>query len=383
MELKNNPFSDLPAALVEDILNRTTEVGDVMLTQFKSEKDQHEKRRADLVSGGLLRHDASLAYPPHPTTCATDGSYAIERLLSVDLAAAAAVAVEGLTPPSEKRHWDDPKHITFIEAEQHCAETATILRAVMVGRELQLATRAPHDLVMLDMTLTLPLIYFNQALSQAPANPHLKCSREFIDNAIPFLEAYAEVLSSPRSDKTYIGLPKYSSRREVADRMKWSASQDDRSLLTLLLQAGELTTPVEIETPERPWHLGISGLPDTSSNRAKELVGEIVNKLDCIKVMHYKPHSWLPALRIESSPGALDNTHRVATICLGLKFQCASAGMLEPYPLYLADRTVKALARSVPAFRQVATQRIATEYEGDVGEVYFAMHGYRTDTGGK
>ena len=55
--------------------------------------------------------------------------------------------------------------------------------------------------------------------------------------------------------------------------------------------------------------------------------------------------------------------------------------MLEPYPIYLADRTVKALARAIPAFRQVTTQQISKRYEGDIGEVFFAMHGYRSETG--
>jgi hypothetical protein len=55
--------------------------------------------------------------------------------------------------------------------------------------------------------------------------------------------------------------------------------------------------------------------------------------------------------------------------------------MLEPYPIYLADRTVKALARAMPAFRQVTTQRISEQYRGDIGEVFFAMHGYRSDSG--
>jgi hypothetical protein len=57
--------------------------------------------------------------------------------------------------------------------------------------------------------------------------------------------------------------------------------------------------------------------------------------------------------------------------------------MLEPYPNYLADRTVKALARALPAFRQVTTQRIAQDFDGDIGEVFFAMHGYRSDSGRK
>ena len=56
--------------------------------------------------------------------------------------------------------------------------------------------------------------------------------------------------------------------------------------------------------------------------------------------------------------------------------------MLEPYPIYLADRTVKALARAIPTFRQVATQRISELYDGEIGDVFFAMHGYRTESGG-
>jgi hypothetical protein len=47
----------------------------------------------------------------------------------------------------------------------------------------------------------------------------------------------------------------------------------------------------------------------------------------------------------------------------------------------MADRMVKSLARSVPTFRQVATQHIAESYDGDIGEVFFGMHGYRTESG--
>jgi hypothetical protein len=75
------------------------------------------------------------------------------------------------------------------------------------------------------------------------------------------------------------------------------------------------------------------------------------------------------------------NRHRLATVVQGLKHQCATASMLEPYPIYLADRTVKALARAVPAFRQITTQRVSEHYDGDIGEVFFAMHGFRSDTG--
>src|SRR5206468_8700903 len=135
-------------------------VAERLLRSFSQIRDDRESLRKQLVASGLVISESSLGYPPLPTTCAADGSYAIERLLTADLAAAAAVCVEGLTPPSEKRHWDQPRHTTFVVPEVHHGDTATILRAVMLGNELLLATRAPHDVVMIDGTFTLPVIYF-------------------------------------------------------------------------------------------------------------------------------------------------------------------------------------------------------------------------------
>lgn len=379
---ETKPFADLPAGLVEEVLNQTAGVGDLLLTSFRELKATRTERRQELTSSSLVRHESSLGYPPLPTTCAADGSYAVERMLSADLAAAAAVAVEGLTPPSEKRHWDEPRHSTFIAAESHSAETATVLRAVMLGRELLLARKAPHDLVMLDMTFTLPIIYFNQALNQAPRSQDLRCAQEFLVNCCEYLQAYRDILKAERSDRNYIGLPKYSTRRELGEQLRWPGYQDDRSFLTHLLDPGEFTVPSVIEKPDQPWHFNLGQLPAGLQARARNLADEIVESLERLRVFHYKPHPWLPALRVELGFSAASNDHRLAAVVQGLKHQCAAAGMLEPYPVWLADRTVKALARAIPTFRQVATQRISEQYAGDISDVFFAMHGYRTESGG-
>jgi hypothetical protein len=371
------PFAELPAALVEEVLDQTSRAGSVLLDTFQRVKSARATFREALARRHMVISEASLGYPPLPTTCGADGSYAIERLLTVDLAAAAAVAVEGLTPPSEKRHWEHPHHLTFVMPEVHHAETATVLRAVMLGKELLLAGGAPHDLVMLDMTLTLPIIYFNQALSKAPDVPSLQCAQEFLAQCCDYLTSYLTILRSQRSDKNFVGLPKYSTRREVGKAVDWPGEHDDRGLLTLLLQPGELTKPIPLEQPEYDWHLNTGPL----DANGKELANDIIAELQRIHVFYYKPHDWLPALRVEVSLDIASNKHRLASVVQGLKHQCATAAMLEPYPLYLADRTVKALARSIPAFRQVTTQRISEKYDGDIGEVFFAMHGYRSEAG--
>ncbi len=376
MPQDQNPFVDLPAALVEDILGKATATGDLLTDRFRHLKRERQKYRRFFQAKNLIVHESSLGYPPLPTTCGTDGSYAIERLLFADLTAAAAVAVEGLTPPSEKRHWDQPHHLAFVQVEPHHPDTSTVLRAVMLGKELLLAAGAPHDLVMLDQTLTLPIIYFNQALNQAPNCPELKCSQEFLEHSLKYLAAYLNILRPQRSDKHYVGLPKYSSRREIGKILQSSEAHDDRGLLTFLLQAGELTRPQRLEQPDQPWHL-----PGNLESRASSLAKDIIDGLGEICIFYYKPHEWLPALRIETAKQVALNPHRLAVVVQGLKHQCAVPSILEPYPLYLADRTVKALARAVPTFRQVATQRLSERFDGDIGEVFFAMHGYRSESG--
>ncbi|GAB4310964.1 MAG: hypothetical protein Kow0097_12570 [Candidatus Bipolaricaulota bacterium] len=382
----HTPFADLPAALVEEVLEKTAEVADGLLASFQQVKADRQSLRNQLTNSGLVMSESSLGYPPLPTTCATDGSYAIERLLTTDLAAAAAVAVEGLTPPSEKRHWALPRHKTFVAAEPHLEDTATVLRAVMLGEELRLAANAPHDLVMMDGTLTLPIIYFNQALNTAPDAKHLRCAEEFLGHCSEYLEAYLVLLRSERSDKHYVALPKYSTRREIGRALGWPPIYDDRGMLTLLLNPGELTKPLQLDHPrdskgDVTWHLNVGRLPAHAKKEATDLSDEIISALMAVHVFYYKPQPWLPALRVEVAGSVASNPHRLAAVIQGLKHQSATPSMLEPYPIYLADRTAKALARAIPAFRQVTTQRVSEQYKGDIGEVFFAMHGYRSETG--
>jgi len=379
---ENHSFSDLPAALVEEVLAKASSVGDLFLDTFHQVKKDRNTYRKALINEKIVIHESELGYPPLPTTCGTDGSYAIDRLLTADLVAAAAVAVEGLTPPSEKRYWAQPHHSTFITAEVHNSETATILRAVMLGRELIMADSAPHDLVMIDGTLTLPIIYFNQALNKAPEFSSLHCSQEFISNCVNYLETYRNILHSERSDKNFVSIPKYSTRREIGFRVGWRGEQDDRGILTLLLKPGELTCPLPLEQPKQEWHFNTSRLSQEVKKKVDVVAEDIVLGLKNVHVVYYKPHEWLPVLRMELACNIANNTYRLASVIHGIKHQCSTASMLEPYPLYLADRTVKALARAIPTFRQVTTQRVSELYNGDIGEVFLAMHGYRSEMGG-
>jgi hypothetical protein len=374
----DRPFADLPSALVDEMLKRTQDVGEALLNTFHELQSQKATRRSQLADSKLIGRESDFEYVTTPTTCGVDGSYAIERLLAIDLVATAAVAMEGLTPPSENRFWPEPRHLVWIGTESHDPDTGTIARALMMGMELSLAAQAPHEVVFLDGSLTTPIIYFNQALSKIQEAQHLKTSQEFVERAKDFLEAYQVILKAHRSDKYWVAVPKYTTRREIGERFKWPESQDDRSLLTSILEPGEITQPVELKRPEKTWHLNTNPI---KANGVAELANDIASRLYEIQVVYYRPYSWLPALRLEMSLVVANTPARLASVLHAIKHQCGAPAMIEPYPLYMADRMVKSLATAIPTFRQVTSQHMAEAYQGNVADIFLGLHGYRTESG--
>lgn len=381
MESVERPFGELPAALVDEVLKRTENLSQKLLDDFEQVRARRREWRESLERAGLLCRDAELPYMPIPTTCGVDGSYAVERLLASDLVAAAAVAVEGLTPPSETRHWPEPRHLVWVETEAHEAETGTILRALMIGMELELAAQAPHEVVFLDGSLTTPLIYFNQALNKSWDTSHLHTTTHFLDQATSFLEAYLTILASTRSDRCWLAIPKYTTRREIGQQMGWPDTHDDRGLLSFLLEPGEYTSPRSLQQPTEPWHLNLAPLELATRGTAGRIAEKIVSSLGEIQVVYYRPYPWLPALRVEMSRAVAENQARLATVLHGIRHQCGAPAVMEPYPLYMADRIVKHLPKAIPTFRQVTNQHIAETYQGNISDIFLGLHGYRTESG--
>jgi hypothetical protein len=374
---EQTPFAELPEALVEEMLSKSEGVGDRLYDSFKEIQNNRAKMRKQLQEQNILKQDTEVGYPGIPTTCGVDGSYAVEKLLATDFAACAAVAIEGLTPPSEKRHWEKPHHRVFIQPEKHDPDTGTVIRGLMMEMELELAARAPHDIVFLDGSLTTPLIYMNQAINKVLGPDETIIGKSLMEKFKNFLDSYKTILESSRTDKLWVSMPKYTTRRELGKKLNWPSHYDDRAILTTILSPGEFTASVPLDQPQQPWHLR---LPH-SNKELETLRDKMLSGINRLYVIHYKPHNWTPALRIEMASSIATNNSRIAILLQGLKYQCGSPGILEPYPLYIADRMVKHLGSAIPAFRQTATRRMAELHQGDIGEIFFSMHGYRTESG--
>ena len=369
---EQTPFAELPEALVEEMLSKSEQVGEGLFNSFKEIHENKEKMRKQLQDRNILKRDSDIGYPEIPTTCGVDGSYAVERLLATDLAACAAVAIEGLTPPSEKRFWPKPHHISFIQPVKHDPDTATILRGLMFKMEIKIATEAPHDIVFLDGSLATPLIRLNQTVNKILETGDTPIGNKVAENFEEFLDCYKTILKATRTDKLWVGIPKYTTNREIGEEFGWLPYYDDRAILTTILNPGEFTSPILLKQPNQPWHLKLfSGDMDRNFD-------DIIKKL---YVIYYRPQSWSPALRVEIASSIATNNSRIAVLLQGLKYQCGTPGIFEPYPLYMADRMVKHLGSAIPAFRQTATRRMTELHQGDIGDIVLSMHGYRTESG--
>ncbi len=376
-KVEHTPFAELPEALVEEMLSKSEQVGERLYDAFKAIQINKTQMRDQLQEQNILKQDTEVGYPKIPTTCGVDGSYAVERLLATDFAACAAVAIEGLTPPSEKRHWEKPHHRVLIHPEKHDPDTGTVIRGFMMEMELELAAKAPHDIVLLDGSLTTPLIYMNQAMNKTLEANETIIGTSLLEKFEDFLVSYQIILESLRTDKLWVSIPKYTTRRELGKRLNWSFHYDDRAILTTILSPGEFIPPIPLETPQQPWHLRLP----SNDEELERLKNQVISAINRLHVMYYRPHTWTPVFRIEMASSIAVNNSQIAVLLQGLKYQSGTPGILEPYPLYIADRMVKHLGSAIPAFRQTATRKMMELHQGDTGELFFSMHGYRTESG--
>ncbi len=373
------PFGELPEALVEEMLGQCNKLGSNLTASFQRLYDYKDDIRSKLNERKLLHKDTDFSFvPSYPTSCAVDGSFAIERLICTDLVAFAGVAMEGLTPPSEKRYWPNPHHISHVLTVPHNDNTAMLARAVMMCMELELAATAPHDVVFLDGSLTTPMISLDQGLNRI-ADVNSELATFLAARVEGALESYKKIVTCERTDKIFAGIPKYTTRAEISKEILGLSEYEDRGLLTFVLDAGEFVGPVPIQKIARPWHINLK--PIESSTNLKETAQQIFSGLNDLQILYYRPYGYFPVLRIEVANSITTNPNRTAILLESLRLQCSSPSILEPFPLYLADRMVKHLGTALPAIRRTTTQQMSTEWEDKMGNTYLAMHGYRTNLG--
>jgi len=368
-------FADLPDALVRDLLAKASTVADNVAKNLEKLRSERSILKDQADKAGLLRRKADLEVTREPSVVAIDGSYQIHHLTAIDLCAAAAVAVEG-TSREAKRLWPQPFHEMWVDSLKHEIDTVGALRGMMVSMELKLAEQAPHDIVLLDGSFSSVIIYLNQALVNLST-----CAPPLCTELLKRWHAgmLSSVIALLRSDRT-VAIPKFTSRNELANHgINASIDVDGKTLATLILQPGEYTRPLPILSKEETYHLPehvFVGKLKIDLCTPQDIV-EINHALHELRVIYFRPYGWLPSLRLEL-PGSIANSAtRLSLILEGITRQFFSPAVIEPYPLFLADRMVKSLGSGVAVIEQAVAQQVAGD-SIDLETSLLCLQNYRT-----
>lgn len=385
----------LPAVLVEDILRRSEGAGASLVDSIRRVQGSRGPIRKWLKEQGMLL-DGPDGDVGATTTCGIDGSYVIDSMLSTSAVACAAVAVEGFVPPRHGGFWP-VRHRSFVGVEAHSADTTAMVRGLMRMMEAELAAAAPHGVVLLDGSAASQVIHANQAMSAAcgadePGAVAFRLREEYP----AFLGRLATVLES--RERIWASLPKFTTRSELGDLCRrrgqgttaaaaaaaaaWPEQHDDKSVMTAALAEGEYTRPVPLTRGGDDWHLRdpCDGAPRGGGGN-RDAVERAVSAMGNMRVLYYKPARSAPALRVEVGAAVAADGARLLRLLSSLRHQHASYAIMEPYPLYMADRMVKSLGDAVPLFRQSAMRRAAGEPGISLGDALLCMRGYRTEFG--
>ena len=373
-EVDSPSFLEIPASLVEQMLQRTNEIGDILQSSMHDINRKREKFRQQLEQIGLLDNDINFGNIKPLVSGGVDGAYAVDRLLGTDLLFAAAVGVEGLNELENGKRIA-PNHDVFVYPEKHNPENMISARAIMVEMEIKLAANAPYDIVYLDGSLTTALIHMYKAINFIE-NLNSKSSDKIREDFKDFLISYKKILDLKDSYKYYLGIPKYTSRNDIGKNLHWPENYDDRAILTLILDPGEFTRP-KLFTSEEGWHVRLP----YEDEELRVLMQQVISGIKNLSVIYYKPHPWCPALRIEMPSATAGDETKLNSILINIKNQCQTPSIMEPFPLYMADRIAKHMAPAIPAYKQIIMNQMTQLNDHNEKDIFFLMHSYRTEGG--
>lgn len=376
-------FGDLPQALVSEMLDSAADLADGMVRDINRIHKEREKLRNRLEN--LIMLDSDIVRTPRfPTAAGVDGSYCMDRLLATDFVAMAAVAVEGLVPRTmDEPIWPKPHHFVSVERIAHDEAIPALAKAIMMSMETQLASLAPHDVIMLDGSLTTITIAYNIAfryetpkrlvdLLRYGAHGKQVAGEERFGPLETTLESYRDILRGKMTDRVVVAVPKYSQRNEIC-KYVGMGDFDDKGLLSLVLAPGEYTEPAPMEK-----YGGGKWLTAEMPSDSGDVVQDIENALSEAHVTYYKPRKDFPAVRLEMGKAVAKNNARLASLLEAVRTQSGVPGMMEPYPVFLADKMVKHLPKALPVMKDSAVLKTATEWGGEMSDVILATREHRT-----
>ena len=358
-------YARLPEDLLHELLGEADGISDSVARMLESSIEHRDRLRQGLNDLGLLRQFNKTEPSP---VAAIDGGFAIERTLAVDLLLSVATGVEGL---AGAQSWENNQYLWWAQALPHQIESERLARGVMVAQELAILADAPHEIRILDGSHLTLVIQLNAALTTQSPEIRALARKEW--ERLHTIEALAEAVASP----SLIAMPKYDSSDQISQRLSEVSgvelAGDDKYLLGMLLDAGELIEPQRV--PAQPWgqlHFNAQPGDQDLESDFRLAIEPLVDRQ--LWFTYFRPDEASPAYRIELKPNAIDDLDR---ICATLAEQITGPFVREPYPQYLADVMAKSVGLGLSALQAAVQFKLSGGGRPEIARLL--LRSYRTE----
>ena len=332
-------FGDLPDALINELLKRAHSVGKEAHKHVETQVQARENLRERAHQLGLVKELPNLSHMPTESVSAVDGSLVSKRLASFDLNSAAALAVDGIGFDTDG---NDTRHAIAVHPTKPLRYGREVTYALMFCMEYNIASEETNTrkLVMLDGAFSTGLIAVSKALVSAQSH-YDELYNDFFDRwTLRTMQIVPEIMTSNR----VVALPKRSSANEFASQTRLfdnpEIDTNGRSTASLVLNANEYSGPFSFDTrTPQTWQ----------TDASPEFWKDVRAIFEELLVVYFKPHPWSHAYRIEMPRIIGSDQQRLHSVLDTIKRQCINPAMMEPYPLYVADRFAKSLAKGANA----------------------------------
>ena len=364
-------YARLPEDLLRDLLEGAGGMMDQVSNLLGPVIDAREQLRHGLEELGLVRK----FQPVEPTTiAAVDGGFAVERTLAVDLSLAVAVGVEGLG--STTTIWDSTQYRWWPKVALHNEDADRLARGITMANEIAILAEAPHALRILDGSHLTLVTQLNSALSSQSEYVRAEARRVWSELRTP--EGLAEVCRA----SNIIAMPKYDSSRAITEMLEQhlhdEIPSDDKYLMGLLLEPGELTVPLQV--PYHHWaalHFTAPGGAGAADIAVAEDFTRSILPLKQRQVMftYFKPDQYSAAFRIEVKSGTTED--ELNLLCSTLSDQITGPFVREPYPQYLADVMAKSVGIGLNALQTAVQLGLSMMERPEISKLL--VQSYRTE----
>lgn len=362
-------YARLPEDLLRDLLAGAETVTQQVSELLGPALEARAELRQTLQDLGLIQ---TFSQVPPSTISGVDGGFAVERTAAVDISLAVAVGVEGLS--NNPTFWDGTQYEWWTRVDKHDLEAERLVRGVMVAQELSIISAAPHLFRILDGSHVTPVIQLNSALTCESADLRAEARRVWqrLDTA--------RALESVCRSQAIVAMPKYDSSREIAKQLEQRSGRsipgDDKYLMALLLEAGELTPPQRVSA--EPW--GTLHFDGTRSPEDREIADAFTHGIRPlverdIEFTYFKPDALSPAFRLELKRDT--DSSSLNTLCSTLSAQITGPFVREPYPQYLADVMAKSVGLGLSALQTAVQLGLSGMGKPEISEML--IRSYRTE----